>query len=80
MSGLVMVHCLHANIISILDNSVYRSMEVSLFRVDEFVKFDEFDENLPIHIKGLDRWKILLIPTYDYCTTGKSYISHALSV
>ena len=40
--------------------------EISLFRLDEFVKFDEFDEKLPVHTKWLDGSKISLIHTYDY--------------
>ena len=39
------------------------SFEVSLFRVGEFVKFDE---KLPVHTKRLDGWKISLIPIHDY--------------
>ena len=37
-------------------------VEFSLFRVDEFVKFEESSEKLPVHTKGL-----------DIITTGKIY-------
>ena len=40
--------------------------EVSLFRIDEFAKFDQFGEKLPVHTKLLGGWKISLIPIYDY--------------
>ena len=40
------------------------SIKVLFFRVNEFVKFGEFDENLPAHTKLLDTGTI--IPTYDY--------------
>ena len=48
-------------------------MEVSFFRVDEFVKFDEFNKKLPIHIQWLDKCKYLFM-----ITTGKIYISLVL--
>ena len=37
------------------------TIEVSLFRVDEFVQFDEFYEKLMVQIKWLDEYKITLI-------------------
>ena len=54
-------------------------IEVCLFRVDEFVKFGEFDEKLLVHTKSLD-WggdEISLIPIYDY--TAK-FIFHLSSL
>ena len=47
-----------------------RTFEVSLFRVDEFAKLDEFDEKLPVH--GLVE-NILMI------TNDKIHISPGLS-
>ena len=44
--------------------SLFRKSSLS-FRVDEFVKFDEFDEKLLVHAKWLDGWKISLMPIYD---------------
>ena len=38
----------------------------TLFRVNEFVKFDQFNEKLPIHSRYLDRWKISVITTHDH--------------
>ena len=38
----------------------------SLCLVMEFVKFDEFDEKLPVHTKWLDEWKTSRIYTYNY--------------
>ena len=46
--------------------TIYVPFEFSRFRVDEFVKFDEFSEELPLHTKWLGGLKISLIPTFDY--------------
>ena len=39
------------------------TIEVSIFRADEFVKFDE---KLLLRTKRFDGWKISLITTFDY--------------
>ena len=47
---------------------ILKVVEVSFFRVDEFVKFDEFNKKLPVHIQWLDGWLIsqIYVPIYDY--------------
>ena len=40
----------------IITDVLFIAIEVSLFRADKFVKFDEFGEKLPVHTKWLDGW------------------------
>ena len=42
------------------------TIDVSFLRFNKFVKFDEFDETLPVQTKWLDVGKVSLIPTYGY--------------
>ena len=63
-------------IVWLISREVTTVIEVPLFRVDKFVKFEEFDDKLSVHIKWLDGCKISLIPTYDHYS--KIYISTVL--
>ena len=51
---------IHIQVSSAKNLFVLKVLEVSRFRVDEFVKFDEFNEKLPVHTDWLNGPKILL--------------------
>ena len=58
--------------------SAMRTIKVLIFRVDEFVNFNKFDEKFRVHTKWMNGRKISLIPTL-MITIGKIYISAVCS-
>ena len=66
-------------IVLLISREVTTVIEVPLFRVDKFVKFEEFDDMLSVHIKWLDgRKNITIRPYLLMITTSKIYISTVL--